>query len=194
MKSALVTAGATMVPIDSVRAITNIFRGRTGTNVALCFAHRGWEVTLLTSNPSLLEGSPAKNLRVETFHTYDELFSAMKKEICSECAYDAIIHSAAVSDYKVDGTFVYRPESGMQAVGSEGKIASSFKELYLRLTPTQKIVDLIREPWGYRGYLVKFKLQTLMTDERLLTIAEESRIHSKADIDRFVSEMKGILQ
>lgn len=30
----LVTAGATQVPIDRVRAITNVFTGRTGTQVA----------------------------------------------------------------------------------------------------------------------------------------------------------------
>ena len=60
MKSVLVTAGSTMVPIDKVRAITNIFNGRTGTNIALYFAQQGWNVTLVTSNPSLLGGKPTK--------------------------------------------------------------------------------------------------------------------------------------
>ena len=182
MKSVLVTAGATMVPIDKVRAITNIFKGRTGTHIALYFAQRGWDVLLITSNPSLLEGKPTKGIYVETYHTYDELFSAMQKSICSESNYDAIVHSAAVSDYRVEGTYVYKPENGLQAVGSKGKISSSFEELYLRLLPTRKIVDLIREPWGYTGYLVKFKLQTMMGDDQLLKIAEESRVHSKADM------------
>ena len=48
--------------------------------------------------------------------------------------------------------------------------------------PTLKIVDLIREEWGYQGYLVKFKLQTLMSDAQLQKIAEESRAHSKAEM------------
>lgn len=182
MKSVLVTAGSTMVPIDKVRAITNIFNGRTGTNIALYFARQGWNVKLITSNPSLLNGKGIDGLCVDKFHTYYDLFCAMKTCICSEEKYNAIIHSAAVSDYMVQGTFLYEPDRGMQVVSSKGKISSGFDELYLRLVPTQKIVDLIREQWGYQGYLVKFKLQTLMSDDQLLKIAEESRVHSKAEM------------
>ena len=51
----LVTAGATMSPIDKVRAITNIFKGRTGTAIAKYFAKsRRHDVTLITSSPGLL--------------------------------------------------------------------------------------------------------------------------------------------
>jgi phosphopantothenate-cysteine ligase/phosphopantothenoylcysteine decarboxylase/phosphopantothenate--cysteine ligase len=182
MKSALITAGSTMVPIDNVRAITNIFNGRTGTNIALYFARQGWTVRLLTSNPSLLQGKTVERLSTEPFHTYHDLFCAMKRHVCSHENYDAVIHSAAVSDYRVDGTYLLEPEGAMRKVSPNGKIASSYKELYLRLVPTQKIVDLIREPWGYQGYLVKFKLQTMMSDEQLLKVAEESRTHSKAQM------------
>jgi phosphopantothenoylcysteine synthetase/decarboxylase len=121
-------------------------------------------------------------LSVEGFHTYDDLFCTMKTRICSEEKYEAVIHSAAVSDYRVQGTYLYEPEGGMQLVGSKGKISSGFQELYLRLVPTRKIVDLIREEWGYRGYLVKFKLQTKMRDDQLQKIAEQSRVHSKAEM------------
>ncbi len=182
MKSVLVTAGATMVPIDNVRAITNIFKGRTGANIARHFAQQGWDVTLITSNPSLSEGKSTGNMSIVPYHTYDELFSAMQLRICPEAKYDAIIHSAAVSDYRVEGTYVYKPQAGMQPVDSKGKIPSSFEELFLRLLPTRKIIDLIREPWGYKGYLTKFKLQTMMDDSQLLKIAEESRVHSKAEM------------
>ena len=115
-----------MVPIDKVRAITNIFNGRTGTNIALYFAHQGWKVKLITSNPSLLQGKACEGLSVEGFHTYDDLFRTMKMRICSEEKYDAVIHSAAVSDYRVQGTYLYEPEGGMQQVGSRGKISSGF--------------------------------------------------------------------
>jgi phosphopantothenate---cysteine ligase (CTP) len=182
MKSVLITAGATMVPIDKVRAITNIFKGQTGTTIALHFAQKGWDVTLITSNPSLLEGKSVGDLLVITYQTYDELFSAMQKSICSERKYDAVIHSAAVSDYRVEGTYIYEPEGRMQVVGSKGKISGGFDELYLRLLPTQKIVDMIREPWGYNGYLVKFKLQVGMSDDELKKVAEESRVQSKANM------------
>ena len=44
----LVTAGNTQTPLDRVRAITNIFSGRTGTRIALEAHRRGHRVTLLT--------------------------------------------------------------------------------------------------------------------------------------------------
>ena len=47
----LVTAGNTLVPIDSVRGITNVFTGRTGAGIALHAYRRGHHVTLLTSHP-----------------------------------------------------------------------------------------------------------------------------------------------
>ena len=44
-----------------------------------------------------------------------------------------------------------------------------------------KLIDMVRSPWGFRGTLVKFKLEVGISDERLLEIAEKSRIHSQAD-------------
>ena len=55
MKRVLITAGATTVPIDKVRAITNIFKGRTGTEIAEFFSKKGCQVILLTSNPELVK-------------------------------------------------------------------------------------------------------------------------------------------
>jgi len=50
----LVTAGNTIVPIDRVRCITNVFTGRTGTQIAMCGYERGHNVTLLTSHPEVV--------------------------------------------------------------------------------------------------------------------------------------------
>src|SRR5262249_3805242 len=55
-------------------------------------------------------------------------------------------------------------------------------ELWLRLVRTPKLVDLVRSAWGFRGVLVKFKLEVGVSDERLLEIAERSRRHSAADL------------
>lgn len=63
-----------------------------------------------------------------------------------------------------------------------GKIKSHHPELWLRLVPTPKLVDSVRQPWGFRGILVKFKLEVGLTDEELLRIAESSRTQSKADL------------
>jgi phosphopantothenoylcysteine synthetase/decarboxylase len=51
----LVTGGNTVVPIDQVRCISNVFRGRTGANLALEACRRGHDVHLLASDPDVLK-------------------------------------------------------------------------------------------------------------------------------------------
>src|SRR5205823_2513068 len=65
---------------------------------------------------------------------------------------------------------------------SAGKVKSDEPELWLRLVRTPKLVDLIRSVWGFRGVLVKFKLEVGVSDEQLLEIAERSRRQSSADL------------
>ena len=62
------------------------------------------------------------------------------------------------------------------------KVKSDVPELWLRLTRAPKLIDLVRGEWRYRGLLVKFKLEVGVSDERLLEIAERSRVHSAADL------------
>ena len=176
------TAGATTVPIDQVRAITNIFKGRTGTEIAKHFAGRGHLVTLITSNPGLLSNKDTFRMCVIPYRTYDQLYAAMEKEI-RLVKYDVVIHSAAVSDYKVTGVFLRGKATEMLTpIDSSKKMSSAHKELYLRMVPTEKIVDKIRKPWGFKGYLVKFKLQVGISDAELKSIAEKSRVASHADM------------
>lgn len=183
-KRMLVTAGSTASPIDKVRVITNIFRGRTGEHIARTAAQLGWRVTLLSSaSPTDGQDDPLL-LERKRYRTFDDLAALMESEIVGG-KYDAIVHSAAVSDYRVRGVCRLgddgRPEY-LQAEGSAAaKIPSSHKQLFLELVPTLKLVDKIREPWGFRGQLVKFKLQVGMTDEELLDVARRSLVQSQAD-------------
>jgi phosphopantothenoylcysteine synthetase/decarboxylase len=62
-----------------------------------------------------------------------------------------------------------------------GKVKSDEPELWLRLVRAPKLVDKIRSEWGFRGILVKFKLEVGVSDEALQTIAEKSRRASQAD-------------
>src|SRR5207247_1019250 len=94
--------------------------------------------------------------------------------------FDAVVHSAAVSDYRADG--VYAPAGGTRfdpATGhwhgpaaladrAAGKVKSDEPELWLRLVRTKKLVDCLRRDWGFRGLLVKFKLEVGVTDADLL--------------------------
>jgi phosphopantothenate---cysteine ligase (CTP) len=171
----LITAGNTLTPIDRVRGITNIFTGRTGASIAEEARRRGHHVRLLTSHPDTVMASDT--LKVLPFRTFDDLQQLMEQEIRSG-VYSAIIHSAAVSDYAVAG--VYSGPDKTEA--GAGKVKSYHSELWLKLVPTPKLVDRIRTDWGFTGTLVKFKLEVGIGEDELLTIAEKSRLQSRADL------------
>lgn len=174
----LVTAGNTQAPIDQVRCITNIFTGRTGANIALRAAERGHDVLLLTSHPDVVS-TTHERLAIQVFRTFDELRVLMEREIVHE-QFDAIVHCAAVSDYLVSG--VFGADRSQAAKPTTGKLKSDEPELWLRLVRAPKLVDSIRQDWHFRGWLVKFKLEVGISDKRLLDVAENSRLHSGADL------------
>lgn len=182
----LVTAGSTAMMIDQVRKISNIFRGRTGWNIASHASTQGWMVTLLTSErPSREQLRPYSNLSVRHYRTFDDLAELMEEEIRHRTP-EAIIHSAAVSDYRPVGLWQLdadRQLKGVTRTGQvAGKVSSAHERLFLELVPSEKLVDQIRQPWGFDGVLVKFKLQVDMSDQELLAIANRSRQHSDADL------------
>jgi phosphopantothenoylcysteine synthetase/decarboxylase len=199
----LVTAGNTQMPIDRVRCITNIFTGRTGARIALHAHSRGHDVTLLTSHPDVVEelrgAAPPlpERWRVQPYRTFDDLQRLLAAAIRGG-GLDAVVHSAAVSDYRPAG--IYRPADGTtfrvegarwESAGAEppalvdqaaGKVKSDAPELWLRLVRAPKLIDCVRRDWGFAGVLVKFKLEVDVSEDRLLEIAEQSRRHSEADL------------
>lgn len=202
----LVTAGNTQAPIDEVRCITNIFSGRTGAGIAAWAAHKGYAVTLLTSQPlvvaelqrdvaSRLGGEPAAKLETIPYRTFDDLAGLMETHV-SGGGCDVVVHSAAVSDYLSSGVYAsaagtcFELETGewhgvetprMEDV-SAGKVTSKHKELWLRLTPAPKLVDRVRTDWKFRGILVKFKLEVGLADADLLAVGGSARTQSSADL------------
>ena len=196
----LVTAGNTLVPIDSVRAITNVFTGGTGAAIALAAHQRGHAVTLLTSHPEAVhrlrqpETSLAERWSLRRFRTFDDLQDRMQT-LLQGGGIDVLVHCAAVSDYRTAG--IYAPAAGTSfdedgtwrgdgppalVDRTAGKVKSDEPELWLRLVRTPKLVDRVRSDWGFRGVLVKFKLEVGVSDDRLLEIAERSRRQSAADL------------
>lgn len=175
----LVTAGSTQVPIDQVRAISNIFKGQTGWNIAEYFCMEGprpWkplDVTLLTSN-AFRDNAP---WITKKYRTFDDLATSLEKEVVNN-NYDVIIHSAAISDYQVSRVL----DENLQALDKSKKISSQHSKMYLELSQTPKLVDRFRDPWGFKGILVKFKLQVGISDLELIEIAKASRIASQADL------------
>ncbi len=222
----LVTAGATEVPIDRVRAITNVFRGKTGTEIAIVFAWNAWRgypsphsVTLLTSNKQLALDTIAENsepctisgpdINVFPYRTFDKLAEHMEREVRSG-GYDLIIHSAAVSDYRVVNVHARKmrliqvlPRSTHEQhivdalpfseddveeyhelipIERSEKIGSSHDRLFLELERTPKLVECIKRDWAFRGKLVQFKLEVGITDDELIARARAALARSHGDL------------
>jgi len=186
----LVTAGNTRQKIDEVRDWGNIFTGNTGYAIAKALAEVG-EVDLVTSNRQHLEEvhwETGSKIRGIAFHTHEELKQALARLMGAE-AYDAVFMTAAVADYRPIRVFsiVSRENAGdgqekwvvrdVQA----GKVKSTYPLIAILGEPTEKLVDMFRRDWGYRGILVKFKLEVGISKEQLLKIGEASRTSSGAD-------------
>lgn len=162
------TAGPTWVRIDAVRHISNLSSGRTGLLIARLAADRGAAVTvLLGPGRALPSREDRERMRIVDLVSFDDLHAAVREHVGSR-GYDAMIHSAAVSDY--------RPVSE-----ERGKLPSGEEELVLRLRPTPKIVDEVKE-LDPSILLVKFKLEVGRSEEELRRIARESRARSRAEL------------
>jgi phosphopantothenate---cysteine ligase (CTP) len=199
----LVTAGNTLVPIDRVRCLTNIFTGRTGARIAWAAHESAHTVALLTSRPGALAEladagqQKTEQVAVRTYSTFKDLERLLETALRRDKP-DAVIHCAAVSDYSVGGVYApvpgthFVPEHGHWETSANpppamadrraGKLKSDEPELWLRLMRTPKLIDRVRSDWDFRGVLVKFKLEVDVSDERLLNIAEQSRRQSAADL------------
>lgn len=196
-----ITAGNTQTMIDRVRCVTNIFSGRTGASVARTAWGRGHTVALATSNPEALaelglnHRDAGDRLTVLPYRTFDDLASLMQTQLRAG-TFDVVCHSAAVSDYLPAGTYTPNPgtffnartgqwegQAGPPSLTEQkaGKIKSSEPELWMRLVRAPKLVDRIRQPWGFGGILVKFKLEVGIGEQELVELAEASRQQSNAD-------------
>ena len=167
-KKILVTAGPVWVPIDRIRVISNIFRGSLGLLVAKEAVKKGAKATLLLGpgNLPLVKRMP-KGLKIIHFRFFNELFDLMKREISSR-EYDAVVHSAAVSDY-------------LPANFYPGKIRSGKREILIRLKPTIKIINQVKK-WDPDVFLVKFKLEVGKNKKELLKRGKEALEESTADL------------
>lgn len=196
----LVTAGNTQAPIDRVRCLTNIFTGRTGASTAMHAHARGHDVTILTSRPETVKDPravtwPRERWELHAYRTFDDLQNLLARQVQGG-GFHSIVHSAAVSDYLVAGVYSPAGYTRFHADGrwtsdadgpalvdrAAGKIRSDEPELWLRLLRAPKLVDRVRSDWGFRGILVKFKLEVSVDDKALLDTAERSRRHSEADL------------
>ena len=157
----LVTAGATWVKIDDVRILTNRFTGKTGRLIAQGLEKKGHSVTLLINSHCIEE---VKNLEIVNFSYFEEFRRAVIN-VLKQNHFDAIIHTAAVSDYKV-------------VKASRGKIPSGKEVLDLELIPTEKIIKRIKR-LAKKTLLIQFKMEAKL--KGLVDAAYNSLIDNKSD-------------
>lgn len=162
----IITAGGTREPIDEVRYIGNTSTGRLGAAIAEAAVSHGHSVQFLHGTGS---AKPAVNERVELqpFVTSPDLKAALQSRVTDAPDPAVLVHAAAVADY------IPEPQ--------EGKIPSKESELVLRLKKAEKIVDFIKS-WNPGIYLVKFKLESGTSPDKLREIGLEAGKKSDADL------------
>jgi phosphopantothenoylcysteine decarboxylase/phosphopantothenate--cysteine ligase len=141
-KRVLVTAGATLEPIDPVRYISNHSTGRMGCAVAVELARRGAEVVLVKGRTTVAAPCNPRIREVEA-PTAAEMYRVCNEEFPS-C--DAAVMAAAVADYT-------------PAQVSERKIKKNPDEWQLELTKTRDIAASLGARKEGR-LLVGFALET----------------------------------
>ena len=190
----LVTAGNTREKIDAVRDWGNVFTGNTGFRIARALAEAG-DVHLLTSNRAHLAELPAeprdgRRVTGSPFTSHAELRGALAALLAAH-RFDAVFMTAAVADYRPVRTYaVLDRESVAGGDGVErwsvrdvqaAKVKSTHDTIAVLGERTEKLVDLFRTEWGYRGMLVKFKLEVGIDRDELVRVAQASRLASGAD-------------
>ncbi len=138
-KKLLITAGPTREWLDPVRFISNPSSGLMGIELARNAYFRGAEVTLIHGPTTEIIPHYVESLRVETV---EEMLHASIDKI-KKSRYDAVILSAAPSDFRFRETF-------------KEKIPSSLKPP--ELVPTPKISVQLRN--YFNGLMVGFAAET----------------------------------
>jgi len=218
----LITAGGTAEKIDDVRRITNTGTGRLGAKVAERFAAAGAgnSITYICSEnavrPQTGGAAPGEILDVIFCSDVDSVGEAVRKA-CAETKFDVIVHSMAISDYRVravsDSALMTEsvierlsllacgdsssPEEAIRETLlsppgiSERKISSEKEDLVVVLEKAPKIIALFRG-LAPNAVVVGFKLLSGAGEEELLRAG--MALLEKNDCDFvFANDMETVL-
>ena len=162
-KKILITCGPTWVPIDTVRVVSNISSGELGQRIALDCAQAGAKVTLLEGPVTVPLLS--RSIRILKFRFFDELQKLLNQELHKDV--DAVIHAAAVADYKLKKPVRH-------------KLSSEKKTLRLEFVATPKLIRTIKR-LAPKTFLVGFKLEPHISRKSACRKVRE--LFRKADCD-----------
>jgi Phosphopantothenoylcysteine synthetase/decarboxylase len=166
----LITAGPTSEKIDAVRRITNGATGRLGALVAESFCAGNGRIPdkiIYVCEKGAQEPSIAGPTKLEIVHTAGatELAATIVDILIREQP-DAVIHSMAVSDYRVARV----SDASGETLDTSKKLSSDLDSLVLKLERTPKIIGLIK-PAVPKTILVGFKLLDSVSTETLVYAA-----------------------
>ncbi len=216
----LITSGGTIEPIDSVRSIANTSTGMLGSLIARAFGENAAteKIYYVAGKKAVLPTlSEPNKLVVLPVLTVADLDEAVRK-ILAENTVDIIIHSMAVSDYRVKAVATAEslapeltdgqkrrtedgatPEEGLyntlishhnSIIPQDGKLPSNIDNLILFMERTPKIITLFQS-LAPKAILVGFKLLDGVPFETLI----ENALHiMKENKCAFVlaNDLKGI--
>lgn len=167
--TALVTAGGTREPVDDIRFITNLSRGRFPGAIANALAARGIHTTLLATS-ALLSSRFELDSRITLvkFSSFADLQAAIAHHLETQGPPSFLLMAAAVSDYS--------------PVPHTGKLSSRSEELVLRLARNPKLLDTLRPRCGPSTFLVGFKLLSRVSSRELIDVAHAQNTRAHLDL------------
>lgn len=200
MKKILITGGPTNEYIDEVMKITNMSTGSLSVELSNKFLEAGYEVTLVLNN-SVKVSETSDTLRIVRVETTEEMLNALEAE-SKVGGYDAVIHAAAVGDYKASFSFLledlaeelfaakdsFNSPADILAIMEDpkcklydgSKISSYQKNLTVKLGLTPKIIARLRE-WFPEALLIGCKLLENVPKEELFDVA--TKLCNKNNMD-----------
>ena len=137
----LISAGASRVPIDPLRFITNHSSGKMGYALARAAMHRGAEVTVVAAHTDV---EPPLFVNVVPVQTAAEMYDAI---VSRAQDYDFVIKAAAVADYT-------------PAVTADNKIKKKDGDMSIPLVRTKDILKALGENKRPGQILCGFSMET----------------------------------
>ncbi len=208
-KNIIIDAGPTNERIDAVMKITNMSTGALGSIIAdTVLTNFGDEIENLFYISTKLSYKPrvaSDKIRFITVESTDDLIHTLDN-LFANYRIDAIVHSAAVGDYK--GRYVVRAEDIVDEIASEdftnlsaeekreklmniftapkavlrdeSKISSYEPNLMVMLDLTPKVISRIKK-WSPTTKLIGFKLLEGVSEDELFDVASKLLHKNKAD-------------
>jgi phosphopantothenate-cysteine ligase len=179
MKKILITSGGTIEHIDEVRVLTNISTGKLGSTIADTFMENflsenfDCEIHFVhvkgSELPKFNKFICEKRITYYEVTNVQSVYDVMEKLVPEM---NIVIHPMAVSD------FGFKPISTKLKSNDPDAFIQSIKD---RIYQTPKILSMIKI-WNPKCYLVSFKFENGLENDKLIKIATDSMLNNNCDL------------